>query len=518
MENFKTALIEPAGYSECLITEIFWQIRCSLPFLSGVLKKEGIFCRVFCEELINIRPLYSSLARNYRIFGISVTINTVLRGLEIAREIKNRAPRAIIIFGGPVTNHFAAKLLEIGDFCIPGRGEYPLVNLINLIKNTFKNKNLSQNKQKQTIKKDLNIKDLNINALNIKDLSAIKGLIFKDTKKNKTKNITENTKKYSPNSNPNSSTDTLLIHTPPENRWLDSESDFSSVFNFGGFSEKKNIFHIKKPPVYSLFYSTGCVNNCKFCFTEKKYRTRQIKNVIADLRAILSMHKTFFRPRIMLVDDCAFGNENKFPLLLKALAEVRKEKAFDLFLQFHVQPLVKNPGLTVLMKKAGVTTLLMGFETIHGPSLVSQNKKITKEQIIESLKICRKAKITPYGYFMAGFETDTCSCVNDIFNFIVEQKLIAQVLPMGVMDHSTLDPYSFGASMKVSLKPAFTSPCNLQKLLINGYNRIYSLKRLFFMPNIRESLFQIACAAAWKKWKKSLKSHAHYLELLDRFK
>lgn len=463
----KIALIEPTVDSECLTTQIFWQIRCSLPFLSAALKKKGWKTSIFCEELIDLKARLQNIATDFDCAAISLTINTVNRGIEIARTLKKINPKIVIIYGGMVTSHYDNLLLHTGDFLIPGRGEIPFVKLLSFL-NVPKGQALS-------------------------DLSRIKGLIYRD----KTKNIS--------------------IKTPKEENWEDRPCDFSSIVNFGGFSEHKNVLGVKKPPIYSLFFSTGCVNNCKFCMSDKKYRLRKIENVIQDLKEILSRHKTMFNPKIMLVDDCPYGDKKALTSLLEAIAEVRQKNKFALYMQFHVKPLIEGKRLPELMKKAGVEMLLIGFETTNEESLKAQNKNITVADTLRAIDVCRKYNIVPYGYFVAGFDTDTLESIKKTFDFIIEHKLIAQLLPLGVMDSTTLDPFSFGATIFVSHKPAFTTPYALQKELNKGYERIFSLKRIPGMNSFKEALFQSAFCAAYKKWRPRLEKHLNYLKLLNKF-
>ncbi|HOD42280.1 MAG: Radical SAM superfamily protein [bacterium ADurb.Bin243] len=466
----RIALIEPAVRCECLTSDIFAQIRASLPFLAGALSAAGYGCEIYCEELIELQPHIPKIASSFPAAGISLTINTVRRAIEIALSLKKYNPEIIIIFGGSLAGSFAGEVLAAGDYCLNGRAETALPMLLN------------------SLNSGADIGDVP-NLIRISE-----GKIFKNN-----------------------------VPSPA----ADFKSDYSGVLNFGNFSEKRNILNFYKPPLYSVFSSTGCVNNCRFCVSEKKYIKREPENVISDFKNIILRHKGYLPPRFMLVDDCAFGDMGYLKNLLARLAFLRKKSNFSLMMQFHVHPLLKDPQLPELFNEAGVTTLLMGFESASDVSLSGERKGTTVSENIKAIEICRKHGITPYGYFVAGFDSDSIESVKEIFDFIIRYSLAAQVLPVGVMKnsaaapktdgHETLDPYSFGASMKVSHIPQNMQPYRLQEILIEGYDRIYSLKRTALMKTFRETVYNLFFSLCYRKWRPGLQKHLNYLRLLERF-
>ncbi|HBC75666.1 MAG TPA: hypothetical protein DC017_12610 [Candidatus Wallbacteria bacterium] len=129
---------------------------------------------------------------------------------------------------------------------------------------------------------------------------------------------------------------------------------------------------------------------------------------------------------------------------------------------------------------------------------------------------------------MAGFDADTESGIRDIFDFISAHKLVAQVLPVGVVEvdpdgvavegvAKTLDSYSFGAAMKVSHVPRAMSPHELQAVLIEGYDRIYSFKRAAGLLSAREAVYNLFFSICYRRWRPRLVAHLNYLKLLARF-
>lgn len=483
----RVSLIEPAVRSECIITETFWQIRAALPFLSGFLIRRGHQCRVYCEELVDLGARFGELAGWSDIAGISVTVNTIERGIEIARTLRTMNPGLLIVFGGPVTGNYLETLLKVGDLCIVGRGEGPLVEIADIV-----SRNSMFKRAEGSARPASGVDNSNRASL----FDRIPGVL------SRTRQLDDD-----------------FVEGIPS----DGPSDFRCVEGFGGFSERRNIFGLPKPPLYSIFSSTGCVNRCRFCASSRKFLPRNTETVAADLEDILSRHATLVVPRVMLVDDCPFGSIDHLEALLKRLESIRRRRKFYGLAQFHVAPLIRIPGIAESFARAGITTLMIGFETVDDSTLKAEGKGTTKEQIMKAIQICRKAGIVPYGYFMAGFDGDDETSVRSTFDFILEQRLVAQVLPMGIMPWDSngkpsplrdrvLDPFSFGASMKVSHRPLRMTPESLQGELNSGYRRIYSWSRLFSMPTAREAAYQAMFSLAFGGWRKSLEDHKARLE------
>lgn len=458
----RIALIEPAVDAECLVTALFAQIRSALPFLAGALRDRGHAARIYAEELIVLAPRLPALARDHDAAGISVTINTVRRAVGIARALKALRPALPVIFGGAGARHHADTLLPHGDFVLDGRAEVTLPGLLD--------------------------------ALAAGDLAAARAL-------------------------PNLSfrRDGATVHTPLRSLPADHRSDFSAIERYGGLSERRNILGLRKPPLHSLFASTGCVRRCRFCVTEKRHIPRRTEDFAADLAAILERHRTPLPPRIMVVDDCPFGDPAHLDRLLAIMADARRARPFGAMMQFHVLPLVRDPGLPARIAEAGIHTLLLGFESVSDRSLELERKGTTLADNRAAIRACRAAGLTPYGYFVAGFDGDDEAAVRGIFEFIEREGIAAQVLPMGVTDERTLDPFSFGATLFVSHRPARMSPARLQELLIDGCDRIWRPGRTMRMGGRRDALHQAAFALAWPRWRPALLRHLAYLRLLDRF-
>lgn len=456
----RVALIEPAVDSENLLTSFFAQIRCALPFLAGALRASGRECAIFAEELVDLPRRYGRIAREFDAACVSVTINTAPRAREIARALRRIRPDLPVIFGGARADFHADELLADGGHVLHGRAERTLPALLDALEGRG-------------------------------DPAEVPNLAFLAGGK--------------------------IVRTRRESLPADFRSDLSGVENYGGFSERRGILGLRKAPLHSLFASTGCVRACRFCVAERGHTPRDLDHVEADLADLLDRHRTMLPPRVMVVDDCPFGDMNHLRGLLDRMARVRRRRAFQALMQFHVKPLLDAPDLLPRLSAAGVGTLLLGFESASDASLAAERKGTSVEANRAAIDACRASGIAPYGYFVAGFDADDEAAVRATFSFIEETGIAAQVLPMGVSDGRSLDPHSFGAAMRVSHRPARMGPARLQELLIGGWDRIYAPRLVPRAGSAREALHRAAFAYAWPRYRPALLRHLNYLRALERF-
>jgi len=79
--------------------------------------------------------------------------------------------------------------------------------------------------------------------------------------------------------------------------------------------------------------------------------------------------------------------------------------------------------------------------------------------------------------------------VDRVFDYVLRRKIIAQVLPVGIMNRDedgnptpeaprVLSDTSFGATVFVSHRPTLISASRLQALINKGYRRITSMRRM----------------------------------------
>lgn len=466
----RIVLLEPSVAAECVVTEMTGQIRCGAPFLAGSLSDAGFEAEVIAEELTPFDgKLMDEIVQTADAVGLSLALNTLPRGLQVARALKRRRPGLPVVAGGPSASAFADRLLTACDAVFRGRAETSLPEALHRFDGT-------------------------------RFPGDVPGIVV-----------------------PGPDGPRYDMRDPQP---ADGRARYDLVRDLGPWTARDGIFGGPKEVIHTLFASTGCVRNCRFCQSPKHWIPRSHDNVIADLESILRVNGPARPVRVMLADDCLFADLDATKELLRRIIHAIRDRGDVRFsLQFHVQP-TADDELMRLFKAARVSSLALGFETVSAESLDSQLKGTTPEQNDAAIDQCRRFDIVPYGYFVAGFDTDTEETVQNVFAFIREKRLIAQVLPVGLMSRDpfgrttpeaprSLSDTSFGATVFVSHLPARMHAWRLQQLINTGHDTITSLRRLPQFGTAYERAFLFGQARCYSVWKPAMEAHVEHLRRLD---
>ena len=162
--------------------------------------------------------------------------------------------------------------------------------------------------------------------------------------------------------------------------------------------------------------SRGCPYACEFCLVHnlfgKRQRYRDLDNVIEEIKNLPKKQITF-------VDDNLTANKKYARALMDALMPLGVswtcQSSFDL---------VDHPDLLQKMAQAGCTSILFGFESINPNSIKEAHKLQNKvDRYEEGIRLVQSAGIHVIGSFIVGFDSDTLSAFDDIYNFCSRNKL-----------------------------------------------------------------------------------------------
>jgi radical SAM superfamily enzyme YgiQ (UPF0313 family) len=146
----------------------------------------------------------------------------------------------------------------------------------------------------------------------------------------------------------------------------------------------------------------GCPCACSFCcisaLTGGRHLTHSVETVIADIRALGDI------PVIRLVDANTFGDPRHAELLAEGLlaAGIRKNLVADV----RPDTVVRHPELLRLWKKAGLRSVVVGFEEFGDDVLASWNKGGGVAVNDEAISILRDLEITIVGDFIVSPDYD----------------------------------------------------------------------------------------------------------------
>lgn len=161
--------------------------------------------------------------------------------------------------------------------------------------------------------------------------------------------------------------------------------------------------------------SRGCPFRCDFCYNSAEnrcYVKREIKDVLADIRAIGSKH-------IMFIDDNFAGDPNwtkRFlrtiePLHLKWNAAVSINTAYD-------------TELLDLMKRTGCQSLFIGFESINPESISNVHKVQNHIRNYEkAIRAIHDRGIMINASFVFGLDGDTPETFRATLDWIVRNRI-----------------------------------------------------------------------------------------------
>jgi len=165
-----------------------------------------------------------------------------------------------------------------------------------------------------------------------------------------------------------------------------------------------------------MMTSRGCPFKCNFCFKVcGKYRSRSPENVLKEIGWIVKNISPQF---IQIMDDSFTIQRGR---CIKILDLLIKKKYFC---KFKIRSRVDAVDEEILrkMKKAGVDTVVYGFESGSQKILDAINKQTKVEQNIKSCKLTKKAGINCLGDMILFYPGETRKTLEETKQFIKKAK------------------------------------------------------------------------------------------------
>jgi radical SAM superfamily enzyme YgiQ (UPF0313 family) len=174
----------------------------------------------------------------------------------------------------------------------------------------------------------------------------------------------------------------------------------------------------------------GCPFMCRFCsvptISGNTFRFKPIEKVIHE---ILQMPdpgpvKRLGKP-LYIVDDNFLSKVRYTKDLLKAMVPYRRQGKIPDFSAETTFNVALDDELLDLLRDAGCTTLIIGFESISEATLVSMDKKVNFcLPFAEGIKKIHDRGIAVMGNFIVGFDTDTLAVFEDTLKFIDDNDIV----------------------------------------------------------------------------------------------
>ena len=276
---------------------------------------------------------------------LSVDFNAVMRGIELAKQVK---PDAITVVGGPHPTVAPEEVLANPqvDYVITGEGEISFIELLHKLEHG----------------------------------------------------------QESPRVIPGIHPELDELPFPDRGLYLDEWRRMGYEVN----SPEVPVVPELPPPFVTIIAGRGCRYNCSFCkpgedlLFGKRVRRRSIPNVIAELELL---RERYAFQSMMLHDDTLTEDREWVRKFCLSYRKAGFTEPF--FCQTRADHVVRDEEMVKLMAEAGLRGFFIGFESGSERILRFIRKGTTVAQNLEAARICHKYGILIWANYMLGLPTET---------------------------------------------------------------------------------------------------------------
>ena len=329
--------------------------------LAGYLRENGIETEVidaYKDELSPEKTVEEFFKHNAEVVGLSVSTPGALIAHKIAKIIKEKNPKTIVVFGGVHPTLMPEETLsdQSVDLVVRMEGEITLLELLQTIKNQ-------------------------------KPLEAVKGISYRKNnqyRQNPDREIIKN------------------LDSLPFPAW--------DLFDLTSYSPPPH-WDLGRPFV-SISLLRGCPHRCTFCClplgkTPRILSPARIVEQIEWLADKFGVKTIMFNP---LFPAGKFGFE-----FCQKMIERGLQKKISWLSEFRAD--YADLELLKSMRKAGCRRLAFGLESGNQYILDNIKKGITLEQVEKAMEMAKKAKIEVIAYFIIGLPGETKESARQTINF-----------------------------------------------------------------------------------------------------
>lgn len=427
-----------------------------LAYIAGILEKNGFSVNILDASVgeLNIEQAVEKIIKSGAdVVGFTAMTPNYPQTEKIAKLLKQKKPSLVVVIGGSHATFLPEQALESGfDFVMRGEGEQTFLELCN----------------------ELNGQ---------KDFRKISGLSFRHAQNSAN---AQNAKHFGmPENSKFSVHNEKTIHNPDRGflKNLD-ELPFPAyhLLDIDAYQNKAPPSNVRSGRWLCYSSSRGCPYNCFYCsvspFWGKVWRGHSSERIANDLERL---KKSYSLKSIFFVDDnFTFRRER-----IIELCRLMKEKNLNLEWSCSCRVDQVDEELLREMRSAGCWRIGFGVEAGTQKVIDWYGKKITIEKAVQAVKLCRKAGISPFCFFIIGAPIETASDIKETISatkkinpdivgisFLTPfpgSKLYDYVLENGLL--LTKDFYEFSEDVPV-IKGNIT-PEKLKELSMQAYREFY---------------------------------------------
>jgi len=165
-------------------------------------------------------------------------------------------------------------------------------------------------------------------------------------------------------------------------------------------------------PFATMVTTRGCPWHCGYCSQvySEKLRFRDVELVVDEMEYLV---KTFGVREIVFFDETFTIGKRR----MRRFSEEVLRRGIDV--KFNIRARVDTVDREVVraLKKAGLRSIHMGVEAGTDRVLKIMNKQITREQTERAFRVCREEGVDTRGYFMVGYYDAAPQDVDDMIDF-----------------------------------------------------------------------------------------------------
>jgi anaerobic magnesium-protoporphyrin IX monomethyl ester cyclase len=181
----------------------------------------------------------------------------------------------------------------------------------------------------------------------------------------------------------------------------------------------------RKGPVDYVMTGRGCPFDCNFCFKlDRGYRPRSPENVVAELAYLESLGIT----SIDVEDDLFTVNK---PRCLKICRLIR-EAGLKLDLKVRSRVDTIDGEMLAELRRAGVRTVVYGFESGSQEMLDAMNKRIRVSESYKAVRATKRARLACYADIFIGYPGENDETLAMTKEFLLKTRPTA--LNIGVLE------------------------------------------------------------------------------------
>ena len=388
--------------------------RLGLPIIAATLKQHGHDVRIYSPQMA---PVDWDDVHGADLVGLSSTTSTATTAYEFADDLRARG--VPVVMGGSHVTFMADEALAHVDYVARGEGgEQIMLELIEALEGR-------------------------------REFSSIGGLSY--------------------------IADGVAVHNPLRERLADlDELPFPDLQAIVGHEQ------LNTTPIMT---SWGCPFACNFCSVTamfgRKYRFRSAESVVAELKEK--------RPkRVFFYDDNMAADRKRLKRLLQMMIDEGLTVPWSAQVRTDV---VRDAELLSLMQRSGCDLVYLGLESVNQETLDGFEKSQTVADIERAIRILHEYGISSHGMFVLGADTDTVQTVRDTVSFARKNRIDTVMLNIltplpGTPQFRDMEAegrifdrrWHLYDAHHVVFEPRLMTPYELQREVLRGYMRFYSLR------------------------------------------